>query len=208
MKKICYDEKGNVVDFLQDRNDEIILKLERALELLLSENKANNKSGYKKFGYRMALQIENVLRSYGLMSAEEFVELTYDDIEDYWNKFRSLIAYYNLYFEIVANKQLLMAFMGINNRQYSQLEKHVDDDIKNLMLSINDSFVGMGFVASESGTVDSKATKMRLGAKEVGHSVVSATDEMVANAVGVIKTPLELEKEFTLLLGKNNKLSK
>lgn len=200
MKEIIMDENGNVIDYLEVRNEEIKEKIKPALDMFIAENKSANKMGFKKFGYRLALQLDNVLRSYGLMSADEVANLTYEIIEDYWNKFRDLIAHYNLYFEIVPNKQLFCAFAKINNRIYSQLEKHQDEDIRSLMLSINDSFIGLGFTASESGNADSKATKIRLGAKDVGHSVVSASEEMAAQAVSG-KSPLELEREMAQILG-------
>ena len=75
------------------------------------------------------------------------------------------------------------------------------------MISINDSFVGLGFTASESGNADSKATKIRLGAKDVGHSVVSASEELAAQAV-TGKTPQELEREMNRILGADIKFIK
>ena len=207
MKEIVLDKDGNPIDYLAVRNEEIKERLQSALDMFLAENKSANKMGFKKFGYRLAMQIDNVLRSYGLMTADEVAKLDYETIEDNWNKFRDLIAYYNLYFEIVANKQLFCAFARINNRIYSQLEKHQDDDIRSLMISINDSFVGLGFTASESGNADSKATKARLGAKDVGHSVVSASEELAIQAVSG-KTPQELENEMNRILGNEIKFIK
>ena len=207
MKEIVLDENGQVVDSLAIRNEEIKEKLQPAMNMFLAENAKSNKMGMKKFGYRLSTQIDNVLRSYGLMTADEVASLDYETIEDYWNKFRDLIAYYNLYFEIVANKQLFCAFAKINNRIYAQLEKHQDEDIRSLMISINDSFVGLGFIASESGNADSKATKTRLGAKDVGHSVVSASEELAVQAV-TGKTPLELEREMAQILGSEIKFIK
>ena len=200
MKEIILDENGNPIDYLAVRNEEIKERIQPSLDIFIMENKTSNKMGFKKFGYRLAMQIDNVLRSYGLMTADEVANLDYETIEDNWNKFRDLIAYYNLYFEIVANKQLFCAFARINNRIYSQLEKHQDDDIRSLMISINDSFVGLGFTASESGNADSKATKARLGAKDVGHSVVSASEELAVQAIAG-KTPQELENEMNRILG-------
>lgn len=197
------DENGNAIDILKDRNEEIKEKLAPALNKLLDEKKLDKK-GIIRFGYRMTTQIDNALRSYGLMTAEEVANIDYDTIESNWNNFRDLIAYYNLYFEVVANKQLFCAFMRINNRIYTQLEKSPDEDIRALMASINDSFIGLGFAASESGNAPTTATKIRLGAKGVGHDVVSASDEMVANAI-VRKTPLELEKELQAIMGSEPK---
>ena len=199
MAQIYVDENGNEIDYLAVRNDEIKGKLAPALAILLEERKKDTK-GFKKFGYRMSVQLDSCLRSYGLMSAEEFVNIDYDTIEDNWNKFRDLIAYYNLYFDLVANKQLFCAFFRINNRMYGQLERHENEEIRELMISINDSFIGLGFSASESGGVDSRATKLRLGAKGAGHGVISETEDRIVGAKEE-ETPQMLERKLFALLG-------
>lgn len=199
MAQIYVDENGNEIDYLAVRNDEIKERLAPALDILLEERKKDTK-GFKKFGYRMSVQLDSCLRSYGLMSAEEFVNIDYDTIEDNWNKFRDLIAYYNLYFDLVANKQLFCAFFRINNRMYGQLERHENEEIRELMISINDSFIGLGFSASESGGVDSRATKLRLGAKGAGHGVISETEDRIVGAKEE-ETPQMLERKLFALLG-------
>lgn len=205
MQRIFIDNNGNEIDVLHERNESIKAKTQEAIDMFKREQRLD-KSGKRRFGYRMALQIEDALLLNGRMPAEVFVNLTYEDIEYFWKNFRSLMAYYNLYFEIVANKQLLCAYMGINNREYLQLEKHKDEDIRALMQSINDSFVGMGFVASESGNADSKATKVRLGAKDVGHNVVSASEDMAINSLNTQKSEQELFRELEKITGE--KISK
>jgi hypothetical protein len=199
MKEVFVDENGNEIDVLALRNDEIKQKLSTALTMLLEEKRKDEK-GFKKLGYRLSVQLDACLRAYGLMSADEFVRLDYDTIEDNWYKFMDLIAYYNLYFDVVANKQLFCGFMRINNRMYSQLEKHDNDDIRSLMISINDSFIGLGFSASESGNVDSRASKMRLSAKDVGHGVISETEDRIINRQEM-ETPQELERKMRAILG-------
>ena len=98
------DENGSfsVVDELETRNEEIKAKLDPILQQILQEQSLDTK-GKKRFGYRFVTQLDNVLRSYGLMKYEEFIKLDYAIIEDYWNKFRDLVAYYNQFFELVAN---------------------------------------------------------------------------------------------------------
>ena len=199
--RIYNDENGKAIDYLAVRNEEIKEKLDHILEDFLLEN--SNMLKLKKpvnLGYRFTKQLYSVLASYPKMNADDFVALDYDDINDYWLKYLDLTAYYNRHFEIVDNKQIFMAFLGINSRQYSDLEKHNDDDIKGLMNSINGAFVGLGFVATESGGADSKATKMRLEAKDVGHNVVSAKEDKLIQAI-TPKSPLELQKEMQAILG-------
>lgn len=204
MRIIDTDENGNPIDYLAVRNDEIKDKLAEVLNMLLAE-KAADKKGVKRFGYRMTVQLDACLRSYGLMKADEFCDLCYEDIEDNFNRFQDLIAYYNRFFEVVANKQLFCAFFRINNRMYAQLEKHKDEEIVALMGSINDSFIGLGFSASETGGASASATKTRLGARDAGHSVVSASEELaVAAATG--KSPEELQRELSRLIGSGGEI--
>lgn len=201
--KIVLDENGNPIDELKNRNEEIRKTLEPVLNEFLKERDA---SAYAKrppkLGYRFTKQIYLVLAGYGQMSAEKFVSLDYDDIHAYWLKYLELTAYYNRYFEIVDNKQLLCAFMGINTRQYSELEKSDDEDVRGLMNSINSTFVGLGFVATESGNADSRAVSVRLRANgEAGHSVISATEDKIINN-GESVSEVELMRQLEGVLGK------
>lgn len=183
--KIIYDENGNRVDELAERNEEIKAKLAPILNEFVDEKErmiALKKPA--KLGYQFTKQIYLVLAGYGLMSAEKFVDLDYDDIYDLWLKYLDLTAYYNRYFEIVDNKQLFCAFAGLNTRQYAELERSDNDDIKNLMITINNAFVGLGFVAGESGNADVKAVSTRLRANgEAGHGVISASEDKLLEKV-------------------------
>ena len=183
-KTIELDENFNPIDRLALRNEEIKDKLAPILEAFLEENNANRALKVKeKLGYRFAKQIFLVLTDYPRMTAEKFINLTYEEIEDYWIKYLELTAYYNRHFEIVDNKQLLMAFVGINSRQYAELEESEDEDIKNLMNSINSTFVGLGFVAGESGNADVKATNQRMRTKSEGHNLITASEDKLLEKV-------------------------
>lgn len=181
MRDVIVDENGNVVDELANRNEEIKARLAEILGEFLAERdemKALKKA--TKLGYRFSKQLYYELSKYPPMSVEKFAKLDYDTLNDYWQKYLSLTAYYNRYFEIVDNKQLFCIFAGLNSRQYSQLEKSDDEDIRNLMNSINSAFVGLGFIAAESGNADVKGVNQRLRSSgEAGHSVVTAAEEKV-----------------------------
>lgn len=193
MRKVVYDEKGEMVDELAERNEEIKAKLAPILAEFVDEKErmfAMKKP--VKLGYQFTKQIYLVLAGYGLMSAEKFVELDYDDIYDLWLKYLDLTAYYNRYFEIVDNKQLFCAFAGLNTRQYAELERSDNEDIKNLMITINNAFVGLGFVAGESGNADVKAVSTRLRANgEAGHGVISASEDKLIEKVEA-QTPAQM----------------
>lgn len=198
---LMLDENGNIIDTLSERNEEIKEKLEPVLDEFLREKKqmlALKKP--IKLGFRFSKQLWQVLSEYGRMGAEQVAKLDYETLNDYWLKYLSLTAYYNRYFELVDNKQLFMVFMGINDRIWKQLSNHEDEDIRNLICTMNTAFTGLGFIATESGNSDSRATNNRLGAKGVGHDVVSASEEMIAQAVGS-RSPNELNKEIERLLG-------
>lgn len=205
--KIVYDENGNVVDELAERNEEIKEKLAPILEEFVDEKErmiALKKP--VKLGYQFTKQIYLVLAGYGLMSAEKFVDLQYDDIFDIWLKYLDLTAYYNRYFEIVDNKQLFCAFAGLNTRQYAELERSDNDDIKNLMNTINSAFIGLGFVAGESGNADVKAVSIRLRANgEAGHGVISASEDKIIEKVEA-QSPAQMMTLLNSIVGGSTKL--
>lgn len=208
MKKIILDENDNVVDELANRNEEIKAKLDDILQEFITEKETNKALKVKeKLGYRFAKQIFLVLNEYPRMTAEKFTKLDYEDIQDYWLKYQELTAYYNRYFEIVDNKQMFESFCGINNRQYAELENSDDEDIKSLMNSINSTFIGLGFVAGESGNADVKATSQRMRTKGEGHNLITASEDKLIEKVDA-KTPLELERQLAAIMGGNPKLLK
>lgn len=202
MGKIVLDENGNVIDELAIRNEEIKEKIAPVLKEFLDEKKATMMmKKAPKLGYQFTKQIYLALAGYGFMSADRYLELEYDDLYDYWMKYLELTAYYNRYFEIVDNKQLFCAFCGINSRQYSELEKSKDDDIRNLMNAINSSFIGLGFVAGESGNADIKAINTRLRANgEAGHSVISAVEDKALEQ-GEKQSSNDIMKQLALITG-------
>ena len=203
---IVYDENGNVINELAERNEKIKEELAPILNDFLKQKKADTK-GKTKFGFQFLMQIENELGKCGRLTADQFVRLTADEIEDNWWSFHALMADYNRFFEIVPNRQSFQLYLRINSRMYRQLQEHQDDDIRSLMVFIEDRLVGKGFSAGESGNANDKAIKTRLGAKSVGHEVVSASEELAVQAA-VAKTPLELQREVSQLLGTDIKFIK
>lgn len=208
-QKIVYEETESgeleVVDLakeLEQRNDEIKEKLKDAYTKLEKEKKeCRALKSKEKMGGRFAIQLDRVLRSYGLMTAEEFVNLDYQDIEANYNAFLDLIAYYNLAFEIVPNKQLLCAYMRINNRHYTQLEGHIDKDIRDLMYSINDSLISISFMSTEFGNADGKSTYNRLTTHGAGHGLIKENEKQVLDKFGELPPTSEIDQEFVALFG-------
>lgn len=204
-RTIELDENGDPINRLAKRNEEIKNKLAPILEAFLEEKQTNKAYKVKeKLGYRFAKQIFLVLSDYPRMSAEQFYELTYEDIEDYWINYLELTAYYNRHFEIVDNKQMFESFCGINNRQYCELEESEDEDIKSLMNSINSTFVGLGFVAGESGNTDVKATNQRMRTKGEGHSLITASEDKLIEKVEA-QTPDQMLQLLERAVGSETK---
>ena len=198
--QIYNDENGKAVDYLAERNDEIKLRLATVLDEFLAEK--NSMLKLKKpinLGYRFSKQLYSVLATYPKMSADHFCLLTYEDINDYWLNYLELTAYYNRFFEIVDNKQIFMVYCGINSRQYKDLERHENEDIKNLMGMINNAFVGLGFIANESGNASTSATMSRLQARGEGHGLVKESEGQVLDAVNN-RTSQELERQLKNLI--------
>lgn len=202
MKKIILDvETQKPIDELAERNEVIKKKLDDILQEFITEKETNKALKVKeKLGYRFAKQIFLVLNEYPRMTPEKFAELDYEDIQDYWLKYQELTAYYNRYFEIVDNKQMFESFCGINNRQYAELENSDDEDIKNLMCSINSTFVGLGFVAGESGNADVKATSQRMRTKGEGHNLITASEDKLLEKVEA-PTDTELMRRLQGVIG-------
>ena len=197
--KYIETEEGRFVEINEYKNDEIKKKLEGVLGDFLTEQRLD-KTGRKRFGFRLLQQIEDCLGEYGRMGADEFVNLTAEDIDYLWLKFHSLIAYYNRFFEIVPNRQSFMLYARINSRQYKQLMDSKDEDMRSVISFIEDRLVGKGFSASESGNANEKAVMGRLKSADVGHNVVSASEEKAIQAI-TGKTPLELERKLQQITG-------
>lgn len=198
---IVVDEKGNVIDYLSERNEEIKKSLSEILEHFV-EKEAENKNGKKKYGFMFSMQINNALNKYPKMSAQQFVSLDADDISYYWNSYYDLMCYYNMFFEIVPNKQGFLRYFGINARQYQQLQEHQDEEIRFEIIFIEDALKGDAFRAGENGNTDAKAVGFRMTARGTdGHSVVSAGEEMLAEKVAQAPTVLELQRRFDSVKG-------
>ena len=200
MAVLTYDESGNVFDFLAARNEAIKANLKPAFQILLDERDGDRK-GNKRLGNRMRQQINNEFNKQPKMTAKQFTSLDADDIYYYWNSYYDLICYYTLYFEIVPNRQEFIKYMGINSRQYEQLQEHEDEEIRAAIIFVEDSLKQEGFSAGENGSADAKAIATRLAAKRDGHSVVSAGEEMLAENVAQAATPLELQRRFESIKG-------
>ena len=190
------DENGNYVSIYRERNERIKEGLKPVLAAFLQEKEMM--MGAKKppkLGYRFAKQIYLALAKFGQMNPVDFAALTYDDLNEAWFYYLELTAHYNLYFEIVDNQQLFCAYLGINSAQFRSLQSHDDENIRDLMGTINKAFIGLGFFAEESGDADSKAVAVRLKAKDEGHSLISAVEQKAIDSMGA-PTDLEVQRRL------------
>ena len=193
-----------IIEYLDAKNEKVIESLEEIiLEFKAKEQK--DKSGRRKFGFMCLMQIENELGRYGRMSADEFVTLTADDIEDLWWHFHSLMAHFNRFFEIVPNRQSFLLYARLNSRQYKQLMESKDEDMRSVIDFIEDRLVGKGFSAGESGNANDKAIINRLRTQDAGHNLVTASEERVINKINEKPTPNELLKRINNIVGEEPK---
>ena len=193
------DEQGNEINILEEKNN----KIKEDLKLVVADfqkQQQYDRTGRRKFGFQLLMQIEDKLGSYGRIKADDVVNIKADDIEEYWWNFHSLMAYFNRYFEIVPNRQTFMLYMGINSRQYRMFCDNEDEDIRSVMAFIEDRLVGKGFSAGESGNANDKAIYNRLRSSGVGHNVTTASEEKVISAV-TSQTPNELHRQMQAILG-------
>lgn len=204
IKHIVVDEHGNEIDVLEEKNNKIKEELGLAVADFQKQQQYD-RTGRRKFGFQLLMQIEDKLGAYGRISADEFVNLTADDIDELWWHFHSLMAYFNRFFEIVPNRQSFMLYARINSRQYKMLCDSEDEDIRSVMSFIEDRLVGKGFSAGESGNANDKAVMNRLRSSGVGHNVTTASEDKVLQAV-TNRTPNEMQRELQAILGGNTKL--
>lgn len=191
------DENGNEIDFLAERNEEIKVKLQDTLNDFLAEKEKNP---YVKLGYRWNMQLHAVFCTYRPLTATQVAQIDYDILNDYWVKYLDLLSYYNRYFTVPTNKQEFFAYAGIDDRIFEQFKASSDEKLSRLAWKIDDEVVAFGFFESESGEASAAAVKLRLSAKGVGHSVVSAGEEMAAKAIAG-QSPQELQKEIAAITG-------
>jgi hypothetical protein len=187
MRKIVLDENGCQIDELAIRNQEIIASLEPKLQQFLDKEREYLLTTKKalKWGFQFQMQIVEQLHEYPLMSAEDFVEITADDIWDYYCKFHSLLSHYNMYTEIVPNAELFMSFIGINMRMYLDLKQggyNADEEIKAIINYLETEVLGNSWGAIENGNADVKAVSKRISAKGV-HEVISASEDKLIEKV-------------------------
>lgn len=201
--QIYTDEKGNVIDICEEKNTQVISNLSDVLKEFLEEKNAIlAMKKQPKLGYRFMKQIMLQLAKFSPMKVQEYVEIDFETINHYYIKFSELIAYYNRYFEIVDNKNIFMRYLGVDIDQYQRLENHSDERIRRVMRMVETDYIGMGWVAGESGEADVKATTTRLRASGgAGHSVITAVEEKALDKFGELPSNNEIDQEFNAVFG-------
>jgi hypothetical protein len=121
-------------------------------------------------------RLDSYLRHTLMMTPAEARELSPEKYLEgnYW--FEELMFQINLYVIFNANKQLLCAFLEIDEDTYAEFL--TDSKYDTVFKSIESSFIGGGFVASESGLSDTKAVINRLQTKGAGHNLIKNPDNI------------------------------
>lgn len=175
MENIVLNEKGEVINLLEERNKELEEYLEPHYEKLYEEYIANlerKKPLNIKFGNRFTQFIIAGLSRYPLMTPKEFMSLTAEDLQEYYQKYMELITQYNV-FEISSTKQLFCAYMRITVPKFNQLasEKNTDVGLREYAIYINDNINGLIFSSAETGNIDSKSALSRAKIKGAGQDM-------------------------------------
>ena len=204
-------ESGMPIDRLAERNDEIIKALEPKLQHFIDKEREYliTTKRQLKWGFSFQMQIVDKLHEYGIMSAEDFAEITADDIWDYYCKFHSLLSYYNMYTEIVPNAEIFMGFMGINMRMYTELRQggyNRDEQIKAVINYLETEVLGNSWGAIDHGNADVKGVSKRISAKGV-HEVISATEDKLLQKAEA-PSESDLMSQLKIVLGGDPKLLK
>lgn len=121
-------------------------------------------------------RLDGYLRSSLMMTASEARKLPAEKYLEgnFW--FSELMSRINEYVVFNANKQLLCAFLEIDEDTYAEFL--MDGEYCTVFKSIESSFIGGGFVTSESGLVDTKAVINRLQTKGAGHNLIKNPDNL------------------------------
>lgn len=204
-------ESGMPIDRLAERNEDIIADLEPKLQQFLAKEQEHLLTTKKplKWGFQFQMQLVNRLHEYPLMSAEHFAELDADDIWDYYCKFHSLMAHYNMYTEIIPNMEMFMAFAGINMRMYLELKKggcNQDEDIIAIINYLETEVLGHAWNSIDNGGGDVKGVSKRVSAKGV-HEVISASEDKLLQKAEA-PSELDLMRQLKSVLGGEPKMLK
>lgn len=194
---------------LLQRNEEIKEKLKDAYDILKKEKeRCQAIRSRERVSGKFYSQLISALGTYPLMSATDFVDLMngdkgvlYDYIWSHKQAFFELIAYYNLVFDILPNKQLFSLFMRMNTRMYGELEKHNDSDVKDLVLSILDTFDINAFGSAETGNADSKAVYNRLTLHGAGHNYIKENEKQALDNGVALPSTSEIDQMFNAKFG-------
>lgn len=198
---IVMDENGNAIDYLEERNKKIKENLQPILEEFLEKEKRYLSAKKNiNLGYSFLQQLQVEFMEQPPLSFEQTTMIDGEMLWDIWLHYCKLMAFYNRYFEIVHNKQIFCMYCGINDSVFSKWEESEDDKIKTLIKYINTNYVGNGWVAGESGNAPQAAIKERLRAKNVGHNVISASEELIAKQTAQL-TPSDIAREIEQITG-------
>lgn len=186
------------IDRIKSKSADMLAKLIAEKE----ENEQRKKPLPNRYGYRFATKLASETRQLGLKNMDEILAIENSDIKEYFNAYTDLIAFYNEYFDLPANKQDFCALVGITVSTYNSWENSKDEERRMLIQSIDDYFNSLGFHAGEVGNVNDKATIARMKIKDAGQGLVENNFQATITVEnGMNKSPLELEKQIQRLLG-------
>lgn len=174
MSIITLNENGEIYT-LDQKNAEILEKLQPVLQIQIDKRNANmylKKPMPLKFGSVLTNKLLELFRFYGLAKESDLMELTAEDLRDYYLHFMGLINKISEEIEITPTKPLFCAYMGITTKIFNKFEKSEDDEIRRWVDAINGDFTHSIFDSSLHGNASEKTALAFATTKEYGQETV------------------------------------
>ena len=169
------DENGVPIDFLADRNAEMLQNLETPLEQIVGLQ--SDKRGAIKLGNMVTNAIFAELERYPLLTAKEFNNLDAETLQYYFQKYLEFINNFIVY-EISTTKPLFCQYMRITVEDFlNLLNNSTDDALKRYAKHIDDVISGLAFSQAETGNSNSNAVLKRAKIKDVGQNMVETAPD-------------------------------
>lgn len=187
---------------LEEKNQEILEMLRPILDKQIEKRNTNmylKKPMPLKFGSVITNKLLELFRGYGLIKEEELLDLSADDLRDFYLHFMSLINTISEEIEITPTKPLFCAYMGITTKIFNKLEKNESDDIRKWVDAINGDFTHSIFDSSLHGNANEKTALAFATTKDYGQETVQND----FNATITTKQELEYTPSQALEVTKN-----
>ena len=173
MRKVILE--GGKALTLKEKNDKIYKLL---APTIAKQAEKENMAGAKMIGKFTAIvsnKLLEICRTYGLMDAEDVMQLKASDLQDFYVSFMELINRISETLEITPTKPLFCAYMGTTTNVFNNLEKSPDGAIRMWIDAINGDFTHSMIDSSMHGNADRSSALAYAATKNYGQEIVKGT---------------------------------